>query len=194
MAASPKIAPYDIIEAAFNIVRKNGWAKFSAREIAKELNTSTMPIYSKFKSIAALEEEIVRKSMELLRQYQTKTYIGDESMDRAIGYVMFAQKEYHLFQTINDEKLSAWQAKYGDPTFELHTRELSQDPRVKDLSTEQLHRLNFLLWIFIHGVASLRNWMQSQNYSEKQIIGLVQDGCTKILLGFIETPANLISE
>lgn len=190
MPAQSKIIPHDIIETAFKIVRKDGWAKFSARQIAKELNSSTMPIYSKFKSLTVLEEEIVRKSTDLLKEYETKTYTGDRIMDSRIGYVMFARKEYHLFQTINDEKHASWQTKYGDKKFDDQTLLLSQDPRLKDMTWEQLRHLNFLIWIFIHGIAALRNWMNSEKYSEACIIDLIQEGCTDILIGYLEDFKN----
>lgn len=182
---NPKITSEDIITAAFNIVRQDGWEKFSAREIAKALNMSTMPIYSNFRSLALLEEAVVRKAMELLREYQSKRYVGDPTIDRGIGYFMFAREETHLFQTINDEKGSLWQAKYGDPTFDQHVKELSKDKRLKGLSSKQLRQLNTFLWIFIHGMASLKNWMNIQQISEKRTIDLLQEGGGNIIKGFL---------
>ena len=186
MPASLKVSQQEIIEAAFNVVRRYGWAKLSARSIAKELNLSTMPIYHQFKSMVDLEEEIVRKAMALLKEYQSKPYTGNRSLDRSIGYIMFAREESHLFHAINDESHSAWQAKYGDATFDQHSEELSRDPLVKGLTKEQLRRLNFLLWIFVHGVASLKNWMQTQRFSDERVVELMTEGTRKIIQGFLE--------
>jgi AcrR family transcriptional regulator len=180
-----KVSQQNIIDAAFSVVRKKGWAELTARSIAQELNSSTMPIYHRFKSLVNMEEELVKKTMELLKSYQSADRTGDRSLDRGIGYVLFAMQEPHLFQAINDEKHSTWQAKYGDPTFAQHTEELSVDPWLKGLTKDQLHRLNFLLWIFIHGVASLRNWMQAQQYNEERIIELIREGTGKIIRGFL---------
>ncbi len=185
MPASLKVSQQEIIEAAFNVVRRHGWTKLSARSIAKELNLSTMPIYHQFKSMVDLEEEIVKKAMALLKEYQSKPYTGDSTQDRGIGYVMFAREESHLFQAINDERHSAWQAKYGDATFDQHIEELASDPRVKGLTTRQLRHLNFLLWIFVHGVASLKNWMQTQQFSDERIVELMRDGSNRIVQGFL---------
>jgi AcrR family transcriptional regulator len=186
MPAISKVSQQDIIDAAFSVVSQKGWAELSARSIAKELNSSTMPIYHRFKSMVNLEEEIVKKIMELLKTYQSTCRTGDKPLDRSVGYVLFAREEPHLFQAINDELHSNWQAQYGDPTFDQHTEELSLDPRLQGLAKEQLRKLNFLLWIFIHGIASLKNWMQTQQYDEDRIIELLCEGTSKIIRGFLE--------
>jgi len=51
-----------VIDTAFNLIRKNGWGSVSARSIAKELGSSTMPIYSNMNSLEELEQELKGKS------------------------------------------------------------------------------------------------------------------------------------
>ncbi len=69
MPADTKISREDIIDAAFEIVRKGGWAQLSARSIAKRLKSSTMPIYSQFKTMEMLEDEVVKKAVTLQAEY-----------------------------------------------------------------------------------------------------------------------------
>ena len=40
----------EIVETAFEMVRENGWKGLSVPAVAKAINSSTMPIYSHFKS------------------------------------------------------------------------------------------------------------------------------------------------
>jgi len=69
MPPKQKYTKEDIVEAAFNVVREQGWEALSQRSIAKKLNASIGPIYSYFKSMANLEEAVIEKAYELLLQY-----------------------------------------------------------------------------------------------------------------------------
>ena len=46
MPPKPKFTKEDIVEAAFNIVREQGWEALTQRSIAQKLNASIGPIYS----------------------------------------------------------------------------------------------------------------------------------------------------
>ena len=49
----------DVMDAALSVVRREGIDKLTARAIADELQSSTMPIYSCGKTMFEIEEEIV---------------------------------------------------------------------------------------------------------------------------------------
>ena len=55
MTSKVKYTHENIVEAAFQVVRSDGIEKLSARAIAKQLNSSTMPIYHHIKSMKNLE-------------------------------------------------------------------------------------------------------------------------------------------
>ncbi len=188
MPSKVKIARQDVIEAAFDLVRKHGWEKFSARSIAQELHSSTMPIYSHFESMESIEEEVVRKTMALLAEYESQSHTGVLALDHGIGYVLFAWEEPHLFAAINDEKHVRLQFKYGDPLFDLHVEELSRNPRMQDLSGDQLRYFQFLAWIFVHGIASMKNWIREVqgDFDKEKLIALIRDGSKTLTYGFIE--------
>ena len=88
----------DIVEAAFQVVRKQGRKKLSARTIAKELNASTMPIYSTINSMKDLEAKIGQKFTELLLEYCLTPWTGNLLVDMSFGYVRFAKDEKELFR------------------------------------------------------------------------------------------------
>ena len=188
MPAKTKITREAIIDAAFGIVRKGGWAKLSARAIAKELKSSTMPIYSKFRSMTELDQEVVRKIMALLEHYESKPRTGISPLDRAIGYILFAWKERDLFAAINDKEHIGMQVKYGDAQFQTHVDELSRNPRLKGLSREQLTNLEFLSWVFVHGIASMKNWMDEtqRDFTEEKLVHDLREALGSLTYGFIQ--------
>ena len=113
MPPKQRFTPQDVIEAAFCVVRKQGWEKFSARTIASELNSSTRPIYEYFDSMENIEAEVVKKALAYFVEFLSRDITGDKWRDQALGYVLFAAREKHLFQCINGEKPTPYQKQFA---------------------------------------------------------------------------------
>jgi AcrR family transcriptional regulator len=93
MPSKFKFEKEEIVRSAVEIVRQHGWNGLSARSIAKELNASTKPIYGYFKSMAVLEEAVVKRIVDLLYDTMIQTRTGDPWHDHGIGYAMFGFEE-----------------------------------------------------------------------------------------------------
>ena len=183
MPPKAKYSPAEIMDIAFNIVRWNGWEALSARAIADELKSSTMPIYVHFKSMENLEEEIIKKSLLLLLEYQTTVRTGDPVLDSGIGYVLFAKEEQHLFKGINDVKYSRLLLKHGQNNFELLMEPISKDPRVAEYTEDQHRRILFIQWVFIHGLAHLNNSILRDQFTDLEIPELLENANDVFLKG-----------
>ncbi|MBT8373441.1 MAG: TetR/AcrR family transcriptional regulator, partial [Deltaproteobacteria bacterium] len=109
-----KFTKEEIIQSSIKLIRQKGWNTLSTRTLANELGSSARPIYSFFKSMKELEEEIVKQAVDLLYESMVCERTGDPWIDHGIGYVMFAQEEKHLFRGINNEKNIKYFKKYGD--------------------------------------------------------------------------------
>ena len=157
MPPKQKFSSEEIIDVAFNIVRWNGWESLSARAVAQELNSSTMPVYFHFKSMEKLEEEIVKKALALLLEYQSTSRTGDPLLDVGIGYLTFAREEQHLFKGINERKHSHLMTKHGQMNFDMLRDTFLRDSRFKKYTEEECHKILFILWVFVHGLAQLNN-------------------------------------
>ena len=79
-----KFTREEIVDAAFNIVRRGGWTALTARSIGNELGASSRPIYSFFNSMSELEEEVVKKAVDLLFQFMSQKRTGDLWIDHGI--------------------------------------------------------------------------------------------------------------
>jgi AcrR family transcriptional regulator len=193
MAPQTKFHKTDTVEAAFSIVRRHGWEKLSARSIAAELGSSTMPIYSNLKSMGDLEETIVKKALDLLLSFQKTPRTGDPILDLGLGYVLFAKHERHLFMAINDEKHGQLQVQLGEENFEFLVQALSEDARAKGMSTDQLRKLMFFWWIFVHGLANINNNLAGQElnnyvgqeFNESEIADCIREAGELIMRGFL---------
>ncbi|MCP4719618.1 MAG: WHG domain-containing protein [Desulfobacteraceae bacterium] len=146
-----------IIDIAFEYVRQNGWKGLTARYLSEQLNSSTMPVYSCFKSMAHLEEEVVKKAMELFLEYITTPKTEDIWIDHGVGYVMFALEEKFLFRSVFDEAHNHLRQKYSGIIWERTGLDLSSYPPFKKLTDNQTDHLRKGRWVMMHGMASLVN-------------------------------------
>jgi AcrR family transcriptional regulator len=188
MPPKPKFAREDVVEAAFNLVRKHGWDGLSARSIAQELNSSTQPIYSHLKSIKDLKKEIVKKIYELLFSYGTTKRTGDPWVDVGLGYVLFAKEEKQLFRCLGDEERMPLFKKYADKSFSAVTETLSNYPPFQGLSNEQIDKVRRLGFIFAFGLAVLVNRSFTKTLTcEEEIACFIRMADQTILKGFKAT-------
>ncbi|MDP2853298.1 MAG: TetR/AcrR family transcriptional regulator [Smithellaceae bacterium] len=192
MSADTKISRADIIDAAFEIVRKGGWEQLSARSIAKKLKSSTMPIYSQFKTMEMLEDEVVKKAVALQAEYSSAPLTNVSALNNGIGYVLFAWEEPHLFAAINDEKHVSMQIPYGALLFEAQVEELTRNQKLAGLSRDQLRYFHFLTWMFVRGIATLKPWIEQtqSNVDKEWLTQLIRDGSRILTYGFIENQAR----
>lgn len=193
MPPQTKFNKEDTVEAAFRIVRHQGWEKLSARSIASELGSSTMPVYSNLGSMGDLEETIIKKALDLLLSFQTTPRTGDPILDLGLGYVLFAKQERHLFKAINDEKHGQLQVKLGEENFEFTVQALSKDSRFKGMSRDQLRKLVFFWWVFVHGLANINNNLAGREFNnsvgrefnETEIADCIRIAGALIMRGFL---------
>ena len=185
MPPKQKFIREDVVEAAFNLVRKHGWEGLSARSIAEELNSSTQPIYSHLKSIEDLKEEVIKKIFELLFSYGTRVRTGDPWVDVGLGYVLFAKEEKQLFRCLIDEKLMPLLRKYTGQSFTSVTETLLDYPPFRGLSEEQIYKIRRLGFIFAHGLAVLINTSFVTTITEeKEIARILRIADQALLKGF----------
>jgi hypothetical protein len=178
----------DIIEAAFSVARKQGWDKCSARAIAQEIGSSTMPIYSGLKSMKNIEDEIARRASDMLISYQTKKWSGLGFLDMGVGYVMFAQEEKNLFRMmyfrepdeINDPEK---QKKYRNYVFDALMERLEHEEIMEGLSTQQRKDVLHKMWVFSHGLAMLINNSVIDPMTEEEITHFLMDTGGLIITG-----------
>lgn len=95
MAAKSKVFKEDILKASVEVLKKHGENFLTTRNIAKELNISTQPIYSHFKNIDNLKNELINYINTYYLKTKAITY-----KDYALFFLNFAKIEKALFMFI----------------------------------------------------------------------------------------------
>lgn len=178
-----KFTKQQIIDAAYTFVKTNGWQNLTTRTLAQQLGSSAKPIYSFFKSMDDLEEELVKKSVDLLYEYMCRKVTGDLWVDHGIGYVRFAQKESNLFLGSNNEKNIKHFRVYGELMWAKCSEALTDYEPFKNLTEEQIYRLQVTRWLMTHGLAFQVSNPPPGVWDDERILWVVQNGSIAILDG-----------
>ena len=59
-----------VVEAGYELMKKEGFQNVSVRKIANYLKCSTAPIYFNFRTVDELKEEIINMCKEKLKKYR----------------------------------------------------------------------------------------------------------------------------
>lgn len=150
-----KITREDIINAAVDIVKKEGAQAMNARTIAAKLNCSTQPVFSNFATMDELRFAVVEKIDELCQEYMCREVEkGEFPAYKANGmaYIRFAKEEKELFKLLymrdrSNEKIPE--------TSELNDKmeAFVQSNTGLDITDAKLFHLE--MWACVHGIATM---------------------------------------
>ena len=191
MPRKPQFTTEDVVSAAFELVREKGLAGLSAPAVAEKMGASTMPIYSHFENMQALEDEVVKKAWGLVNQYQTNKYTGDAWIDQAIGYIRFAREENNLFRCILDGRNRELKLRMNRHQWENLTKALESYDAFKELDDEEVLRIRYARVMLSHGIATAAKiglnkiFFENESLLTRFLIGASQ----ALLQGYKTVPA-----
>lgn len=155
MAPKNKYTLDDIVDAALSIVRKTGLENLTARATAKEMKSSTMPIYSCGKTMNEIEADVVKKCWGILEQYQLEPRTDDIYINTGLGYVLFAKYEKHLFGCIHNIRHLELNRKYAAENFQQNLKRLKDYKPLENIDEDLKLKILTQGWLFCHGLADL---------------------------------------
>ncbi|MBN2060191.1 MAG: TetR/AcrR family transcriptional regulator [Deltaproteobacteria bacterium] len=154
-----------IIDAAFELVRKNGISAFSARNIAKALNCSTQPVYSCFPTMKTLEQEVIQRASEFVMEKYLlcKTEQVNNFKSIGLGYIAMARREKNLFDLlyVSGKVPLDFENHIFPIDTDLLLSVMKRDTHLTDLSDDDLLDLLCHMWIYTHGLTVLTSTNQS---------------------------------
>lgn len=156
MPKNIKITKEMILDAAFEITKKDGISKVSNREIAKKLNCSIRPIYYQFKN----SDELFNSLYNMIYEYFYKFILANlndkfpKYKQVGLNYIKFAREEKNFYQVLFLNKNCNLDTFNGNNDSNFN--------KVKDfikistnLSNEDINDFHFKMWTFCHGLATL---------------------------------------
>lgn len=158
MPPKAKYSREEIIQKAFEMARKNGIDAVVARELGKELGTSSSPIFTAFKNMEEVQQEVRKVAMREFEAY-VRDAIRYAPAFKYVGMKMieFAVNEPKLFQLLymrehdRNQSFSMLIEELGD-TVEVCIDFMRRD---YDLTLEQAQVLFNQTWLHTFGICVL---------------------------------------
>lgn len=174
MPPKQKYPKQAIIDAAFEIFRREGNAAINARQIAKELGCSTQPVFSCFSSMDELKVTLFERTKGLYRQYIMQG-LGNENpfMGAGLAYITFARQEPQLFRHLfmQEGHINISNAIDVD---ESNEEILNTLMKLTNLGRHAAYKLYTEIWIFTHGIASMLA-TRSVDFTDEQVNNMLDD-------------------
>ena len=155
MPPKAKFTKAEIIEAALNIVRADGYEALTSRALGTYLGSSARPIFTVFKNMEEVQREVMVAADRLYQSHIAQAMAeGRYPPYKASGmaYISFAREERELFrllfmrdrsgETIVENRESI------RPLLELLEKNLG-------ISEDEANMLHLEMWLYAHGIATM---------------------------------------
>ena len=158
-----------ILKAAYDVVAKEGFKGFTARNIAKKMGISTQPIYLEFKNMEDLKNTLLDPIFEQLKEDVFPIErTGDKIIDLGLNYIYFAKKHHSLYMALYIDEHGDGK-KMHDFSYNYFREIVKEDERYNQLSDD-----------YIDALASLMS-SNIMHPTEEQIIALIKRTIDSIL-------------
>ncbi len=155
MPPKTKIDKQTIIDTAIKIIQKSGNSALNAREIANQLDCSTQPIFSNFKSMNELKEEVYKNAFELYTKHINNEVCSNKYPKykaSGMAYISFAKNERELFKLLFMSKRKKQEQNNENPHWQEITKEIAKS---NNITQQQANDFHSQMWMFVHGIATM---------------------------------------
>ena len=158
MPPKPKFTKDEIVQAALEVVSQKGVEVLTAKELGDALGSSARPIFTVFRSMKEVQDEVRAAAMRRFERFAAQT-LPDMPLFKQVGMqmVLFGAKEPKLYQLLfmqENHNAASFDDVFGalGPTAETCIQSLRNAHGL----TEAESRLLFeTVWIYTFGIGAL---------------------------------------
>lgn len=158
MPPKPKFTKDEIVQAALEVVSQKGVEALTAKELGDALGSSARPIFTVFRSMKEVQDEVRAAAMRRFERFAAQT-LPDMPLLKQVGMqmVLFGAKEPKLYQLLfmqENHNAASFDDVFGalGPTAETCIQSLRNAHGL----TEAESRLLFeTVWIYTFGIGAL---------------------------------------
>ena len=192
MPPKAKFTKAEIIEAALNIVRTDGYEALTSRALGTYLGSSARPIFTVFKNMEEVQQAMIEAAKNLYKEYVNKGLTAEHPF-KGVGtqYILFSVNEPKLFQLLFMAEQKQIPDLSGvlpliDESYKEILLSIQKDYEISELSAKKLYRH---LWIYTHGIASLCATKMCR-FTSEEISTLITEVCMSVLKKIQEEDNN----
>ena len=150
-----KFTREEVIHAAMELTRAEGFKTVTARSVGGYLHSSSKVIFSLFKNMEELQNEVLKPADALYQRYlKEEMASGKYPPYKASGmaYIHFAKEEKELFRLLfmRDRSHEAVNENAGDtePLIKLIQQNTG-------LNEQDAYIFHLEMWVYVHGIATM---------------------------------------
>ncbi len=151
MPPKTKFNKEDIIEAAFDIAKENGFSGITARNVAQHLGSSVAPIYVNFETIDDLIEAVVQRVFALSDELLAKQK-GPHLFENIGKASLTFAREYPVFLRELVMQPNPYMASYESVEVAM-IEALAKDESMQGLTVDERKRLFLKMRVFQTGLS-----------------------------------------
>ena len=188
MPPTEKCAASDVIQAAIQVIEKEGVAALTARRVASEAGVSTAPVYRHFRSMETLAAAAMAGVRDQILAYTNESYTPVPFLNMGTGIALFAKDHPRLYQALflQTDRFEELVASF----LETLTENMRMDPRFTGLERKRRLRLLNIMWTYTHGLASLIAVGLAPEGSREAIIRSLQTVGQSVIRQELEMPSS----
>lgn len=192
MPPKAKFTKSEIIEAALNIVRTEGYEALTSRALGTHLGSSARPIFTVFRNMEEVQQAMIESAKALYKKYVNRG-LEENPPFKGVGtqYILFSVNEPKLFHLLFMTEQKQIPDLSGvlpliDESYEDILLSIQKDHEISELSAKKLYRH---LWIYTHGIASLCATKMCR-FTGEEISMMITEVCMSILKKIKEEENN----
>ena len=150
-----KFAKEEIVSAALEITRREGFQAVTARAVSVRLNASTKVIFSLFENMEALLEAVIGAANQVYQETIRRAIdSGEYPPYKASGmaYIRFAQENKELFKLLFMRDRSQENVQENTEEMKPLVQIIQQNTGLPEAQAQMLH---LEMWIYVHGIATM---------------------------------------
>jgi len=183
MPPRAKFTREEIIEAAFHIVKTDGFEALTSRALGTRLGSSARPIFTVFQSMDEVQQAVIESAKALYKEYVDQGLMWEHPF-KGVGtqYILFSIHEPKLFQLLFMTEQPSIPDLSGvlpliEESYEEILLSIQNDYGISECLAEKLYHH---LWIYTHGIATLCATKMCR-FTGDEISSMITEVCTSIL-------------
>lgn len=183
MPPKAKFTKEEIVEAAFSLVKANGFDALTSRALGARLGSSARPIFTVFQSMDEVQQAVIEAAKALYKEYVDQGLKWEHPF-KGVGtqYILFSIREPKLFQLLFMTEQPQIPDFSGvlpliEESYEEILLSIQKDYGMTRPLAEKLYQH---LWIYTHGIATLCATRMCR-FTGEEISRMITEVCMSIL-------------
>ncbi len=183
MPPKAKFTKEEIVDAAFHIVKTDGFEALTSRALGTSLGSSARPIFTVFQSMDEVQQAVIESAKALYKEYVNQGLTWEHPF-KGVGtqYILFSIQEPKLFQLLFMREQPQIPDFSGvlpliEESYEEILLSIQKDYEINEFFAEKLYHH---LWIYTHGIATLCATKMCR-FTSEEISNMITEVCMSIL-------------